>query len=106
MGAHRKLVLDSDKCNWHDGGCEVQLRCKKPSLQKGSTHGQSESRTAIAFLSVKERPPALLSISPRALDYLLANKQIAVRRIGSRVLIPMTELQKFSRPDHPAPLAG
>jgi excisionase family DNA binding protein len=48
----------------------------------------------------------LLSISARALDYLVANKQIATRRIGSRVLIPMTELQKFSRADHPARLAG
>jgi hypothetical protein len=44
----------------------------------------------------------LLSISPRA----LANKQIATRRIGTRVLIPMTELQKFSRADHPARLSG
>jgi excisionase family DNA binding protein len=48
----------------------------------------------------------LLSISPRALDYLVANKQIATRRIGTRVLIPMTELQKFSRVDHPARLSG
>jgi excisionase family DNA binding protein len=58
------------------------------------------------LLLCKREAAALLSISPRALDYLLANKQIAVRRIGSRVLIPMTELQKFSRADHPAPLAG
>ena len=54
----------------------------------------------------KRDAAALLSISPRALDYLIANKQITTRRIGSRVLIPMTELQKFSRADHPARLAG
>jgi hypothetical protein len=53
------------------------------------------------LLVCKRDAAALLSISPRALDYLLANKQIAVRRIGSRVLIPMTEFQKFSRADHP-----
>ena len=58
------------------------------------------------LLVCKREAAALLSISPRALDYLLANEHIAVRRIGSRVLIPMTELQKFSRADHPAPLAG
>jgi hypothetical protein len=74
--------------------------------EKKSSRPVSESRTAIAFLSVKGEAAALPSISPRALDYLLANKQIAVRRIGSRVLIPMTELQKFSRADHRAPLAG
>jgi excisionase family DNA binding protein len=58
------------------------------------------------LLVCKREAAALLSISPRALDYLLANKQITTRRIGSRVLIPMAELQKFSRADHPARLAG
>src|SRR5579875_546251 len=43
----------------------------------------------------------LLSISARALDYLVANRQLIVRRIGSRVLIPVSELQRFSRVDHP-----
>lgn len=58
------------------------------------------------LLVCKREAAALLSISPRALDYLIANKQITTRRIGSRVLIPMAELQKFSRADHPARLAG
>jgi excisionase family DNA binding protein len=48
----------------------------------------------------------LLSISQRALDYLVANKEIRVRRIGSRVLIPRSELQRFARADHPEPLAS
>lgn len=48
----------------------------------------------------------LLSISQRALDYLVANKQLQVRRIGSRVLIPRSELQKFARDDHPEPIAS
>lgn len=47
-----------------------------------------------------------LSISERAIDYLIANKQIATRRIGSRVLIPVTELQRFSRSDHPESVAS
>jgi hypothetical protein len=37
----------------------------------------------------------------RALDYLVANKQLVIRRIGTRVLIPVSELRKFSRADHP-----
>jgi excisionase family DNA binding protein len=85
---------------------ECNYDARGPVFRKKSPQGLSESQTAIAFLSVKREAAALLSISPRALDYLLANKQIAVRRIGSRVLVPMTELQKFSRADHPAPLAG
>jgi excisionase family DNA binding protein len=48
----------------------------------------------------------LLSISSRALDYLVAHKQLTTRRIGSRVLIPISELQRFARADHPARLAG
>jgi len=48
----------------------------------------------------------MLSISCRALDYLVANKQLPARRIGSRVLIPMADLRKFSRSDHPERLVG
>ena len=48
----------------------------------------------------------MLSISPRALDYLVANKRLATRRIGSRVLIPVSELRRFSRDDHPEGLAS
>ena len=47
-----------------------------------------------------------LSISERALDYLVANKQISTRRIGSRVLIAVSELHRFIRQDHPDSLAG
>jgi hypothetical protein len=36
-----------------------------------------------------------LSISQRSLDYLLANSELNTRRIGTRVLIPISELQRF-----------
>ncbi len=48
----------------------------------------------------------MLSISERALDYLVANKQLAARRIGARVLIAVSDLRQFTRGDHPARLAG
>ena len=48
----------------------------------------------------------MLSISRRALDYLVTNKQIAVRHIGARVLIQVADLRRFSRGDHPQRLAG
>lgn len=41
-----------------------------------------------------------LSISVRAVDYLIANKRLQVRRIGSRILIPHGELRRFARADH------
>ena len=41
-----------------------------------------------------------LSISTRAIDYLIANREIAVRRNGSRILIPHAELIRYARADH------
>ena len=42
----------------------------------------------------------LVGISVRSLDYLIANKQLATRKIGGRVLIPHSELVRFSKADH------
>ena len=44
----------------------------------------------------------LLCLSTRALDYLIGKKELAVRRVGRKILIPHTELLKFSRKDHDA----
>jgi hypothetical protein len=48
----------------------------------------------------------MLSISQRALDYFVANKLLTARRKGTWVLIPVADLPRFSRGDHPARLAG
>jgi hypothetical protein len=48
----------------------------------------------------------MLSISRRALDYLVANKQLTARHIGARVLISVADLRRFSRADHPERLAA
>jgi hypothetical protein len=48
----------------------------------------------------------LLSISQRALDYLVATRRLPTRRIGKRVLIPVADLRKYARADHPEPIAG
>jgi hypothetical protein len=47
----------------------------------------------------------MLSISQRSLDYLVARRQLNVRRIGARVLISVNELKRYARGDHPRPLA-
>jgi hypothetical protein len=41
-----------------------------------------------------------LSISTRSLDYLIANKQLATRRLGKKVMVSHAELVRFSRGDH------
>lgn len=48
----------------------------------------------------------LLALSPRSLDYMIAGKLLQTRRIGSRVLIPMAEVRRVAREDHPFSLAG
>lgn len=58
------------------------------------------------LLVSRQEAAQMLSISERGLDYLIANKHLSTRRIGSRVLIPLSELQHFARSDHPKPLAS
>ena len=41
-----------------------------------------------------------LSISVRSLDYLIAKKELGVRRMGKKILIPRGELVRFARKDH------
>lgn len=41
-----------------------------------------------------------LSISVRALDYLISGKQLRTTRIGKRVLIPRSELVRYASANH------
>ena len=78
--------------------------------QPHSVHKKPPARATESFdqkLLVSRHEAALrLSISERAVDYLIANKQIATKHIGTRVLIAVTELQRFSRRDHPESIAS
>lgn len=62
-------------------------------------------RAAIApdakLLVSRDEAAQMLSISQRALDYLIANRRLPTRRIGGRVLIPVADLRKYARGDHP-----
>jgi excisionase family DNA binding protein len=52
------------------------------------------------ILFSKKEAAYLLSISLRKLDYLITQKQLVVRKIGTKVLIPKSELIDFSKGDH------
>jgi excisionase family DNA binding protein len=54
----------------------------------------------------REEAARQLSISVRALDYLIASKQINTRRIGRKVLIPHSELVRFASMNHYGPIAA
>ena len=45
-----------------------------------------------------------LSLSVRALDYLIQQQKIATRRIGKKVLVHHTELARFARGNHTDPI--
>jgi len=48
------------------------------------------------LLFARRESAAILNISVRELDYRIARGELAVRRVGRRVLIPRTELEKFA----------
>ena len=56
------------------------------------------------ILLSRKHAASLLSISLRALDYLIERGEIRTRRIGKRVLIPRQEIERFARADHPEPI--
>jgi excisionase family DNA binding protein len=53
------------------------------------------------ILASREEAAQMLSISQRALDYLIATRRLPTRRIGGRVLILISELRRYARSDHP-----
>ncbi|HWG20536.1 MAG TPA: helix-turn-helix domain-containing protein [Terracidiphilus sp.] len=61
-----------------------------------------DSKLLVSRLEAAE----IVSLSVRSIDNLLASKQLSFRRIGTRVLIPVTELRKFVRVDHPDRMAS
>ena len=53
----------------------------------------------VLLLSRKDAASAL-AISPRALDYLIADGRLPCRRIGGRVTVAVSALQAFADRDH------
>ncbi len=76
------------------------LESQRPSARKGP------SRSTGKLLVSRQEAANLLSISKRALDYLIANRALSARRIGTRVLIPVHDLEQFAQGNHPERLAG
>ncbi len=52
------------------------------------------------FQFSREEAALLLGVSQRTLDRLIAEKELPVRRIGGRVLIPKDSLVSFTKRDH------
>ena len=56
------------------------------------------------LLYTRKEAARQLSISIRSLDYLIATKQLATRRVGKRVMIPHGEMIRFAKADHFGPI--
>jgi excisionase family DNA binding protein len=97
MSAERVIDFESGSfksSQQEHAGAEFKVDRKKPP-----------QRVAVApeykLLVSREEAAQMLSISQRALDYLVASKRLPTRRIGGRVLIPTADLRKYARCDHP-----
>ena len=97
MSAER--VVDFDR-----GGLELSSQENAGPSLKGDRR-KSSQRVTVApenkLLVSREEAAQLLSISQRALDYLVASRRLPTRRIGGRVLILVVDLRKYARGDHP-----
>ena len=48
----------------------------------------------------RENAATMLSLSIRTLDKLILNGELAVKRVGRKILVSSSELKQFSRRDH------
>ncbi len=62
-------------------------------------------RVPEALALSKPEAARMLGVSVRTVDRLIALKQLPVRRLGRRVLIPRNRLQSLLRADHPTQAA-
>ncbi|SEB40968.1 hypothetical protein SAMN05443244_0344 [Terriglobus roseus] len=71
-----------------------------PVLVPGTAATLNQSQQFVPlFLSRRDAAKAL-AISPRSLDYLIADGRLSTRRIGGRVLVPVDALCAFAKCDH------
>ncbi len=74
------------------------------SCRSFDNHTTDSTEEFLPLLMNRKRSAAMLSISVRGLDYLIADGSIRARRLGGRVLVPTKELRRFAETDRPEPL--
>jgi len=66
-----------------------------------ATHVATPEATSEPIAVNKLEAAQMLGVSLRTIERLIALKELQVRRLGRRVLIPRTSLDNFLRNDHP-----
>jgi len=82
----------------------AQRPCREPRLKHMSTRPSSDTPLPRLLYS-RDESAYHLSLSVRAIDYMIAQGTIRVRRIGGRILIPHSELLRLARTDQIEPIA-
>jgi hypothetical protein len=63
-------------------------------------HASADTTPVPKILYSRKESAYALSISIRSLDLVLAANEMKFRRIGRKVLIPATEIERYARRDH------
>jgi excisionase family DNA binding protein len=64
-----------------------------------------DDKPAVYKLLLSKRDAAqALSLSVRTIENLIRSKELPVRKLGRRRLIPFSALEVFARADHPSPV--
>ena len=77
-----------------------------PWVLANMTNSKTTQVTATRLLYDRKEAARQLSISVRSLDYYIAQRKLATRRKGKKVLIPHGELVRFARCDDFGPVSG
>lgn len=69
-------------------------------MSTSSVHASAIPAPEVLLYS-RKLAAAALSISVRSLDYLIERGELPIRRIGKKVLVPVADLRRFAKGDHP-----
>jgi hypothetical protein len=83
-----------------------KLRKRKQHSRKRKGPATSSVPAEAKLLVSRKAAAEMLTISIRKVDYMIADGRMLTRRIDNRVLIPVEEIHKFARSDHPRRKAG
>ena len=81
-------------------------RAPRPQNRERKPPAKATMSPDAKLLVSRREAAAILSISIRGVDYMIADGRLSTRRIANRVLIPTEEIRKFAQSDHPSRLAG
>ena len=99
LGAGRKIAVPLDS------SARI-LSVSKRNNEKRKPIAEAKIPPHAKLLVGREEAADFLSISVRSVDYLISTGRLSTRRIGTRVLIPMEDVRRFARSDHPERMAG